>query len=47
MTTTFDAHPEAAHHGDIDPDRLSFLNSLRVIRREADGSADFSPSPGR
>jgi hypothetical protein len=35
---------EAAHHGDIDPDRLSFTDSLRVIRREADGSADFPPS---
>lgn len=32
---------EAAHHGDIDPDRLSFMDSLRVIRREADGFADF------
>jgi hypothetical protein len=38
---------EAAHDADIDPDRLSFLNSLRVIRREADGSADFPPSPDR
>ncbi len=36
---------EAAHDADIDPDRLSFLRSLRVIRREADGSADFPPSP--
>ncbi len=38
---------EAAHETDIDPDRLSFLRSLRVIRREADGSADFPPSPHR
>lgn len=38
---------EAAHDADIDPDRLSFINSLRVIRREADGSADFPPSPDR
>ena len=38
---------EAAHENDIDPDRLSFLRSLRVIRREADGSADFPPSPHR
>jgi transposase IS4-like protein/DDE family transposase len=36
---------EAAHDADIDPDRLSILRSLRVIRREADGSADFPPSP--
>ena len=35
---------EAAHDADIDPDRLSFIRSLRVIRREADGSADFPPS---
>jgi hypothetical protein len=36
---------EAAHDADIDPDRLSFIRSLRVIRREADGSAEFPPSP--
>jgi hypothetical protein len=36
---------EAAHDADIDPDRLSFIRSLRVIRREADGSAAFPPSP--
>jgi hypothetical protein len=36
---------EAAHDADIDPDRVSFIRSLRVIRREADGSADFPPSP--
>jgi hypothetical protein len=35
---------EAAHDSDLDPDRLSFIQSLRVIRREADGSADFPPS---
>ena len=34
---------EAAHDADIDPDRLSFIRSLRVIRREADGSADSPP----
>jgi len=38
---------EAAHDADIDPDRLSFIRSLRVIRREADGSADFPPSPAK
>jgi Insertion element 4 transposase N-terminal/Transposase DDE domain len=36
---------EAAHDADIDPDRLSFMRSLRVIRREADGLAEFPPSP--
>jgi hypothetical protein len=35
---------EAAHDADLDPDRLSFIQSLRVIRREADGAADFPPS---
>ncbi len=38
---------QAANDNDIDPDRLSFLDALRVIRREADGSADFPPSPNR
>jgi hypothetical protein len=38
---------EAAHDADIDPDRLSFIRSLRVIRREATNSADFPPSPPR
>ncbi len=36
---------EAAHDADIDPNRLSFIRSLRVIRREAESSADLSPSP--
>jgi hypothetical protein len=36
---------EAAHDADIDPDRLSFIRSLRVIRREADSSVEFPPSP--
>ena len=35
---------EAAHDADLDPDQLSFMQSLRVIPREADGSADFPPS---
>jgi Insertion element 4 transposase N-terminal/Transposase DDE domain len=34
---------EAAHDADLDPDRLSFIDSLRVIRREAEGAADFPP----
>jgi hypothetical protein len=38
---------EAAHDADIDPDRLSFMRSLQVVRREADGSAGFPPhDPG-
>ncbi|MDL4777584.1 transposase, partial [Actinomadura xylanilytica] len=34
---------EAADQADIDPDRLSFIRSLRVVRRQITGSADFSP----
>jgi hypothetical protein len=33
----------AADEADADPDRLSFLRSLRVIRRHVTGQADFSP----
>jgi hypothetical protein len=33
----------AADEADIDPDRLSFIRSLRVIRRHITGQADFSP----
>jgi hypothetical protein len=36
---------EAADHADIDPDRLSFRRSLRVIRRQVTRQAGFSPSP--
>lgn len=35
---------EAAEQADIDPDRLSFIRSLRVIRRQATRQAGFSPS---
>ncbi|WP_037304915.1 IS4 family transposase, partial [Amycolatopsis orientalis] len=35
---------EAADTADIDPDRLSFIRSLRIIRRQITGQADFSPS---
>lgn len=35
----------AADEADVDPDRLSFMRSLRVIRRQVTGQADFSPSP--
>lgn len=38
---------EAAHDADTDPDRLSFMRSLRVVRREAEGTQDFPPSPPR
>ncbi|MFB4308947.1 IS4 family transposase [Actinomadura sp. GTD37] len=34
---------EAADQVDIDPDRLSFMRSLRVVRRQITGPADFSP----
>jgi hypothetical protein len=36
---------EAADQADIDPDRLSFVRSLRVIRRQVIGQAGFSPEP--
>lgn len=35
---------EAAEQADIDPDRLSFIRSLRVIRRQVTRQAGFSPS---
>ena len=35
---------EAADTADIDPDRLSFLRSLRLIRRQITGQAQFPPS---
>jgi hypothetical protein len=34
---------EAADTADVDPDRISFLRSLRIIRRQITGQADFSP----
>lgn len=33
----------AADEADVDPDRLSFIRSLRVIRRQVTNQADFSP----
>ena len=33
----------AADEADVDPDRLSFIRSLRVIRRQVTAQADFSP----
>jgi len=38
---------EAADTADVDPDRLSFIRSLRLIRRQITGQADFPPSPTR
>lgn len=35
---------EAALHGDVDPDRLSFVHSVRVIRRKLAQWVSFSPS---
>jgi hypothetical protein len=34
---------EAADHIDIDPDRLSFIRSLRVVRRQVMDQAGYSP----
>jgi hypothetical protein len=33
----------AADRAGEDPDRLSFMRSLRVVRRRVSGPADFSP----
>lgn len=35
---------KAADEADLDPDRLSFMRSLRIIRRQVTDQADFSPS---
>jgi hypothetical protein len=35
---------EAADQADLDPDRMSFIRALRVIRRQVTGQASFSPS---
>lgn len=35
---------QAADVADVDPDRLSFMRSLRVIRRQVTAQADFPPS---
>ena len=34
----------AADQADLDPDRMSFIRALRVIRRQVTGQAAFSPS---
>jgi hypothetical protein len=36
---------EAADTADVDPDRLSFIRSLRLIRRQVANPGDFPPSP--
>jgi hypothetical protein len=33
----------AADEADVDPDRLSFIRSLRMVRRSVTDQADFSP----
>jgi hypothetical protein len=35
---------EAADQADLDPDRMSFIRALRVVRRQVSGQAAFSPS---
>jgi Insertion element 4 transposase N-terminal/Transposase DDE domain len=35
---------EAADQADLDPDRMSFIRALRVIRRQVTGQAAFPPS---
>ena len=38
---------EAADQAELDPDRMSFIRTLRVIRRQVSGQAAFSPSETR
>ena len=38
---------EAAEQADVDPDRLSFMRSLRVIRRQVTDQAGLSPLPAK
>jgi hypothetical protein len=33
----------AADEAGVDPDRLSFVRSLRIVRRQVTEQADFSP----
>jgi len=35
---------EAADQADLDPDKMSFIRALRVVRRQVSGQAAFSPS---
>lgn len=34
---------QAADEADVDPDRLSFMRALRIVRRQVTDQADFSP----
>ena len=34
---------EAADQAELDPDRMSFIRALRVVRRQVSGQAAFSP----
>jgi len=36
---------KAAEAADLDPDRISYTQTLRLIRRTATGTAAFPPSP--
>jgi hypothetical protein len=36
---------EAADHAGVDPDRVSFVAALRIVRRTVTAARDFSPSP--
>ena len=38
---------EAADQAELDPDRMSFIRALRVVRRQVTGQAAFSPSETR
>jgi hypothetical protein len=38
---------EAADQAELDPDRMSFIRALRIIRRQVSGQAGFSPSAPR
>jgi hypothetical protein len=35
---------EAADQAELDPDRMSFIRALWVVRRQVSGQAAFSPS---
>ncbi len=35
---------QAAHHSGNDPDRVSFVAALRIVRRSLSAARDFSPS---
>ena len=35
--------PKASAAADLDPDRISFIKALRLIRRSATGTADIPP----